>query len=219
MAAKSGEYGSPSRMKSVMAVRPKWACWPPLMLIQPELSRTTVQTGVPASAAACELLHRLQEVAVAAHRQHLRVGPRQLCADGGRQRESHGREAARGDVGARLPRHPALLDHALRQAGAGHHDRVLARRRLHLAHGAGHRHRRRVGARLDLDLLLPGAARGARSRRRSRSPALPDPRARRAGRPARRARRRAAGRPPGSSCRSRAGRSRAGSAASAGWRR
>ena len=52
MAAKSGEYGSPSRRKSVTAVRPKCACCPPLMLIQPELSRTTVQTGVPSMAAA-----------------------------------------------------------------------------------------------------------------------------------------------------------------------
>ena len=52
MAAKSGEYGCPSRRKSVMAVRPKWCCWPPLMLIHPELSSTTVHTGAPRMAAA-----------------------------------------------------------------------------------------------------------------------------------------------------------------------
>ena len=80
------------------AVRPKCVSCPPLMLIQPELSRTTVQTGEPSSAARRQLLHRLQEVAVAADRQHLGVGLRELRTDGRREREAHRAESARGDV-------------------------------------------------------------------------------------------------------------------------
>ena len=81
----------------------------------------------------------------------------------------------RREVGARLARHPALLDHALRQAGAGDHDRLRPGRGLHLAHRAGHGHRHRVGAGLDLDLLTARPAAAPRSRRRRRSPPRPAP--------------------------------------------
>ena len=210
-------------MKSVQAVRPKNVCWPPLMLIQPELSRTTTQTGVPARTAAwssCIVWRKSPSPQTATT---CRSGWRELRPDRGRQREAHRREPARCQVGPRQAGHPALLDHALRQARAGHDDGVVARRSLDLADRPGHRHRRRVGAGLDLDLLQPrplAAGRSPRSRGSSGRP--PDRRPGRApgeGRSAPPGRLRRARPRPGSSCRSRADRCRAGSASTAGSRR
>ena len=137
------------------AVRPKCASCPPLMLIQPELSRTTVQTGESEHRSRRQLLHRLEEVAVATDRQHLGIGLRELRTDGRREREAHRAESARGDVRPRPAGDPALLDHPLRQPRAGDDDRVFAGGGLDLADGAGHRHRRRIRAGLLLDLPLP----------------------------------------------------------------
>ena len=103
-----------------------------------------------------ELLHRLKEASVARDREDLSLGHRQLRTDGGGKLEAHRREAARRDVRPRGAGDPALLDHPLREAGAGHHDRVLAGRGLDLTDRPGHRHRRGRRARLELDLLEPG---------------------------------------------------------------
>ena len=110
-ASRSSRRGSRSRSRPSAR---RSVSWPPLMLIQPELSRTTVQTGVAGEDRGLELLHRLEEVAVAADREDLAVGQGELGADRGRQREAHRREAARRQVGPRPAGHPALLDHALR---------------------------------------------------------------------------------------------------------
>ncbi len=71
------------------------------MLIQPELSRTIGADRGAGQDRRLELLHRLQEAAVAGDRDDLAVGLRELRADRGRQLEAHRREAAGREVGPR----------------------------------------------------------------------------------------------------------------------
>ena len=60
-------------------------------------------------------------------------------------------------MSAGSPCDPALLDHPLRKAGSGDHDRVGPGGCLDLTNGACHGHGLRVAGGQDLDLLEPGS--------------------------------------------------------------
>ena len=157
----------PASRKSVQAERPKNVSWPPLMLIQPELSRTTAHTGVPARTAvwsSCIDCRKLPSpeiettwrsgfaswapIAAGSSKPIVEKPPDVMWVRGAR-------------VTQRCLTMPCGRPAPVTTIASS---RVA---RLDLADGARHRHRHGRRARLDLDLLEPCRLPLARSPRRT----------------------------------------------------